>query len=794
MATKSFLEANDLELAPSLLLAPALPPDGNEALEGEFVSFEFSQWLGERLLKRLSQHPDWAASDPIALGSWARGELSPKSDIDLLFGGDESAVGRLVSDFSKQGLKLRYRMPENIEDWTVGVLPFDVLALFSAVPFTSDARAKWQRQISLLKKRGGEFRRSLLKAMWTERRVRAERYDSISNFLEPNLKFGPGGLRDLEQALVAFELFQPKFLALDPGKIAHTDEVLKYYKKFFLLVRQKLHLADGGGDVLAAPEQRPIAEWLGFADGKSFMREIQKGLSRVSFYADWMIEVAIRSARIIQQVEAVRLAKPADLFSALENDASILMQSRVRLKSDRLFAAAAKTPQFSKALGKKLNSFLMPDVAEAQLVALFRSRLIDHVVPEIRKVVGHVQHDQYHRFSVDAHILQALRELKRLRKNPKLAGRLKPYVTSLTEREWLMLSYACLYHDIAKGREGHHAIEGKVIAEFDLKRFGKDASFVREVTWIVEEHLGLSSAAFRENSRAPETWRKLNERGVTGRRLPLLLVFTVVDIRATNPEAWTPWKERLMHELVTQIEKPEVSSLLALGQMMRQSKLTGVRELAATWPESLDPFLIQAVPPRLLIEDLRALTEIDHANSLTPKIIRLRGGQTWVRLHSAEDRSGLFLKFVTALGGVGLSVRHASVLTHKTHGVYDWFEVKTTKTAPAIEKLLARALASEALLATDSKHANLKSRAPVRFDAVECVGQDAVEWVISFRGKDQTGALIEAARVLAASNLEIRWAKVHTWGRQIDDVFGVNARAGVKPVDAVREIRTKLKF
>lgn len=753
MATKPFLSSEDQLLAPSILKAPKHAPDGDEKRVDEFSSLEFSAWLGEKLHAKLAKHPDWKDVKPVALGSWSRGELSPKSDIDMLFFGDEAAVKRLVSDVAKEGLKLRYRMPQDLSDWTVGVEPFDILALLRAIPLDESARPRLEDQQGLLRSRGSELKKTLIRAMLDERKSRAERFDSISNYLEPNLKYGPGGLRDLEQALALRDLDPDRFHGSDAR---HAFEVLLYYKRFFLMVRQRLHFSEGGGEILSAPEQKPIADWFGFKSPRDFMKEIQKGVARVSFYADWSFEQATATKSRLEKVGRVKLDKPLKLFSALEDDCSLLMQNRVRQAADSAFRQAdAKSPKTKRAIGKKLTSLLNPGTPEGPLVALFRSRLIDHCVPEFRRIVGHVQHDQYHRFSVDAHILQALRELKRLKKNPGIAGRLKPAVNSLTAAEWDILAFACLYHDIAKGREGDHSVEGVGIARDDLRAFGKPESLITDVTWIVEQHLALSAAAFRENSRSPRTWDSLNERGVRGRRLPILAVFTIVDIRATNPEAWTPWKERLLGDLVTQLEKPEA------GFVVRFMDDLAAAHLDRGWGERFDPFLLSSVPSKNIIDDLKKA--LKGAESLQPRVIRTRAGATWVRFHSREDKAGLFASYVALLSSVGLPIRHASIHTNDEIGVYDWFEVRSTKKPAAIEKILK--MAAPQKLAPQAK--------PVNFDSIEIVSADDSEWVLSFRGRDQGGALREAARALFEEQVQLRWARVHTWGRQIDDIFGI---------------------
>jgi [protein-PII] uridylyltransferase len=180
MATKSYLTREQYQEASSKLVAPSRPPDGDERRGIDMGSRIFSRWLGEKLLERLSQHADWEVAQPVILGSWAREELSPKSDIDLMFLGPEERVKVLVNDFSREGIKLRYRVPLDPADWTKGVEPFDILALFSAVPLSVEAREKLDAELARLGARKNKFRRELLKAMRLERKTRAERFDSVS--------------------------------------------------------------------------------------------------------------------------------------------------------------------------------------------------------------------------------------------------------------------------------------------------------------------------------------------------------------------------------------------------------------------------------------------------------------------------------------------------------------------------------------------------------------------------------------------------------------------------------------
>ncbi len=150
-----------------------------------------------------------------------------------------------------------------------------------------------------------------MKAVKDERKKRAQRFDSITNYLEPNIKFGPGGLRDLEQGLQIYELFAEKFT--HPG---HALNVLQYYRSYWLSLRQKLHL-EGHGDILSSAVQFDLGQWMGFKSHKDFMRDLQRGLSRVHFYSDWIVRVAEASEKELKHLENLEFKKDGRSFACV---------------------------------------------------------------------------------------------------------------------------------------------------------------------------------------------------------------------------------------------------------------------------------------------------------------------------------------------------------------------------------------------------------------------------------------------------------------------------------------------
>lgn len=766
MVHRSFLSSEQWDQAREVLTPPLMTPDGDVRQVFCFSTENFSNWLGARLEEIFKSFPDWQDCHPIILGSWARQELSPKSDIDVLFCGDEEKVKNFVDHVQERGLKIRYRMPQNPNDWTENVEAFDILALLKAKPWTPEGAKKLFEQQKKIWAKKKYYRRVLLQAIKDERKNRAQRFDSITNYLEPNIKYGPGGLRDLEQGLQIYELFAEKFT--HPG---HALNVLQYYRSYFLNLRQKLHI-EGHGDILSSAVQFDMSQWMGFKSHKDFMRDLQRGLSRVHFYSDWIVEVAESSEKNLKAIESLEFKKLEDLSGALHKNSSVLVQKKVRENLD--FIIPEKVLKTSaKKRGLILDAVLNVNANDALTVSVFRSRLIDKLVPEIRRLVGYVQHDQYHRFTADSHIMQACREVKRIYKKPAELGPLRFLHKNLNAEDWRILSWSCLYHDLAKGLDGaeHHADMGMQIVERDFKSYGFTKAFTEEVKWMVQNHLELSQASFRKNPKDPKVWQELREKGVEGARLYRLALFTAIDIRATNPDAWNEWKAKLLKDLVLSLESKKAQDYFIFNNLRLQKKLKISSEIL----DELGPALLDSLSMKDLVEDLKK-AELSES-SLKPSIYKTRKGDVWIRFHEKKDRKGLLSDYVGQLYSLGLGIRHASIHTLPKVGVYDWFQVVTSKNIQQLSRIL------------ENSQIQSKVIPQVKFESIQLISADEKEWVISFKGPDQAGLLASAARSLSDLGMSIKTAQVHTWGRQVDDIFFVKA-SGV-PQELIESLRQR---
>lgn len=752
MATRTFLSSEDLSEAEVVLLPPVVPPSG-DLIEGQpFPAQDFSSWLNLHIESRLRQNPLWVKSHPIAIGSWGRGELCPQSDLDVVFCGEEDVVRELTEELEKENLPIKFRYPKNKEDWSEGGNVFETNALFWARPFTKEAASALQEQKKKIFKNRKSFSKKLLKEFEKEREKRNLRYDSMANYLEPQLKFGAGGLRDIQQALMIWFWFPEKL-----HQYTQVFATLQQLKGFLLTVRQKLHLL-GYGDSLVAPAQFELAKWFGYKSQAEFMREIQKVLERVSFYTDLVFEVA-GSKESDERLDK-EFSSPKEALRLLQKNPSLQVQARVlhNLSKDYKYH-----PEF-------LNVFNI-GASEVLLRALFRSQVIHGVLPEFLKVHGVVQHDQYHRFTVDAHIFKAVRRVKRVHDKPALIGKLATLTKAFKKQDWEILLWSALYHDLGKARNKDHSLEGKALTEQDLPHFNFPKAFVEEVAWMVENHLVLSTAAFRKDPQSPELWSELFDKGIHGDRLRRLAVFTAIDIYATNPEAWTPWKEKLIFNLVTSMETPQGNKFVELKTLSEKHKIDDLLL------QSLDRGLLTSLPLKNLVKDLSEW----QSGKIAPVLVQnFSKHGTWVRFYNKQDQPGLFLQYVSRLWQAGITIHNAYINTHDKYGVYDWFGIKTDKNLQQIRKILEQEVAVP----------EIKDLG--KMSEVVLVSESEKQWVWSFRGQDKKGVLIAAARTLHDLGLEIRWAKIHTWGRQVDDVFSVIPDKKMTVGDWTQELQKRL--
>jgi [protein-PII] uridylyltransferase len=766
VARQSFLSESERSTV-EVSVKPYLKPiDGRVESGLDEISKQVSSEMEKLVIAKFMAMQAFEAAKPVVYGSLAEKSLCPKSDLDFIFLGQEHDVAAFVKSAQELGIKLRARVPVNRDNWTEGVEAFDVIALLSARAIfkSEEQQVLAQQKIILEQKR---LKRSLIADVLKERKSREGRYQDISNLLEPNIKYGAGGLRDIHQGLVLTKMYPELF-----GGNDHAVELLNYYKEFFVLLRQKMHLL-GMNDVLDASHQIEIAKWFGFTDHRSFMREVQKGLSRSAFYSKWMISYAYASDNERRQLVNINLKSLKGAADYLREKPNELRAMVVRSQMDRLFK---ETIPSSKEKGRFLETMLSEATNDRTLQLYFACRLVDKVLPNLNRLFGWVQHDQYHRFTADVHLMQCCREVKRFRSKPSLFLQLRKALRPLSELDWKIISFAALYHDQAKGLSGDHEKIGEQLVENDLKDFGFSEAIVTEVKWLVRYHLIFSEATFRKNPAARATWDYLISNGVEGDRIDRLAAFTAIDICATNPEAWNEWKSKAMFQLVRTLKSSEVQQSAEFRRYLARKGLEFSGHFA-----QLDTQMLEMIPFKYLVADADPefgfqVNKGDSKNSY------------WVRFFSRRDKTGTFLRVVNQLYLAGLSVRHAFIHSVPDFGVYDLFEVNSARKLSLIKTQLEK---------TDDDffaELNVKytaNKIPV-FSDVDLVEETDTDWIISLKAKDQSGLLLRAAEILVEQGCNIKWAKVHTWGRQIEDVFCIQPLKGTPVGQFISELKSRL--
>lgn len=706
---------------------------------------QVSEYLQQKLIDKLSKLKSYNRLQIFGMGSVARQELCPQSDIDLLIIGPEVRIKEFMQNSFDVGLKIRARTFTDTKDIFEGAEVFDLLSLSQLFPFTTEAHSSLSAINDSVSKQLQKKRQLILKKLKSEKAERLNRFDSLVNYLEPNLKQGSGGLRDIQQSLYLFEVFPEKLQDCDSNK-----KILLQNKMRLLNIRQGSHLL-GFGDSLVAQAQLDLQQELGFQSISSLMMDVEKLFSDSSFYANWAL------AKVQNPLPSFRLPNSLglsfrELLKLLEKDTGEVIQEKLR--SRRLIVQLDSSPE------RDLRRLLHSGMPEGRLMALFGSKMMRRIFSDLKKVEGLVQHDQYHLLTVDAHLKQAMRLAIRARHNPNYFGKKMATIAGHFKKlDWEIIFWSAFFHDLAKGRKGDHSTVGAKLCQKVLQRYQFKQSFIDEVAWIVENHLIFSVAAFRRNPKSAKTLHWLLSRGVKGHRAHRLAFFTALDIYATNASAWNDWKANLLSDLHLELTSSRAKKLEKFLLGLSRNVLTQNLDFYS----QLDQRLIAEVSPRVLAADIKKIQST--AKSLDPLVINAGKGRYWIRFHEAQDQDGLFLRYVSSLHACGLSVTEAFVQTFENYGVYDWFLVRGSRKRDSIKKILLLSLQ------------NTKTPEPkvLFFEKIEITEQDDSSAIISFRGIDQKGALLAAAAAVYESNLPIIWAKIVTWGRRLDDVFFVKA-------------------
>jgi len=826
--------------------------DGNKA-KGE-LSFLFDQVIRvvHDAATRAYPSANPTAADKlavVAVGGYGRGELAPYSDIDLLFlfPWKQTARGEQVVEYMlymlwDMGLKVGHST-RSIED-CIRLAKQDLTIRTALL----EARFLWGEQTLFLELRK-TFRDQVISGAamdfvtgkLAERDERHEKTGDSRYYVEPNIKDGKGGLRDLQTlywiAKFAYEV--DSVADLVDRDVLTRAEARNFAKdqNFLWSVRFHLHYISGRAEErLTFDVQTLIAERMGYAEraGASGVERFMKhyyivakdvgDLTRIfcaAIEAENMSKPMIRLPRFRRPRDLMGFAVDRDrltvseedqfekdpvalirLFYVAHNEGLDIHPHALRLVTQnlkRVDKALRADPEANRMFVEMATSIDSPEVV---LTRMNEAGVFGKFLRDFGRVVGQTQHDMYHVYTVDEHTIQAIGLLAKIER-----GELKKehpvsseVIHKISSRRALYM--AVLFHDIAKGRGGDHSVLGARVAKRVCPRLGLEPEECETVEWLVAEHLLMSDVAQKRDLNDPKAIDDFVTTVQSPERLRLLLCLTVVDMRATGPNVWNNWKAQLLRELYH-----------AAGDVMSGGQLTEARadrvaaakarlcEALADWSEEdIAAHLERGYAGYWLTFDTDTL--VHHARMMREAEQEGQPLSIRTRVHNSidvteltiytQDHPGLFSRVAGAISAVDGNIVDAKAFTTPQGMALETFwlqdnEDTALSASGALSKLtvqIERALAGKM---KRSEPQAQRTFVPARVKVFKVPPRviidnqaSATHTVIEINGRDRPGFLYLVTGALFSLSLQISSAKISTFGERAVDVFYVKDGFGMK--------------
>mgnify|MGYP000983256588 CR=1 FL=1 len=788
----------------------------------------------------------------IAVGGYGRGELAPYSDVDLLFlcpykptPHTEHIVEQILYVLWDLGLKVGHAV-RAFDDCLRLARADHVIqtSLLEARCVGGDRRLFNEMQRHFLSEVVAGTEISFVEAKLAERDARHARLGDSRYVLEPNIKDGKGGLRDLHTLLwIAKCLYRVKTMddLVQLGVL--TDKEARRFAKaqnFLWTLRCHLHYAAGRpGDLLTFDVQTVIGRRLGYTDHAG-TRGVERFMKHYFLTAKTVGDLTRILCAAIESEHKRKPFSPGGTESTVEGFA--LESDRLTLTDDtiferdpvaliRLFHVAHLRnldihPQALRLVTRNLrlidgdlranpdanrlflDLLTSPKGPESILRRLNEAGVFGRFIPDFGRVVAQMQHDMYHVYTVDEHTIRAIGILSRIERG--LLQEDHPLASDIVHKvlSRRVLYLAVLLHDIAKGRGGNHSEIGAEIAERLCPRLGLTTEETDTVAWLVRYHLVLSATAFKRDLSDPTAIAELVRIVQSPERLRLLLVLTVCDIRAVGPSVWNGWKAALLRDLYYRAE--EVMSG-GLGGAPAATRLAAVRDdlrhaLPGWTAAEIDTHLLRLPPSYptsvdvdLLARHARLLRQADLSGD--PLVLNLRIDRvravTEVLICTA-DRPGLFARLAGAVAAAGATIVDARIFTTTDGLALDSFWIQdadgplSSGGAPLadpyrleslksiVERSLDGTLDMTAVLAARRRRADRTRVFAVPARVLIDDKASATHTVIEVNGRDRPGLLYELTRTLVDLKLQVSSAKISTYGERVVDVFYVKDSFGLK--------------
>jgi [protein-PII] uridylyltransferase len=791
-------------------------------------------------LKSLWNHYRWPAGCAlIAVGGFGRAELFPGSDVDILLllpplDSSETLVpspAAFVASQVEQFVSLCWDLGLEIGHSVRTVEQCLHEAAQDITVQTSLLEARWligsRAAFTELGKRLNEARdaQQFFQAKQLELAQRHAKFEDTPYSLEPNVKESPGGLRDLQTVLWvtrAAGLGESWHDLANNGLLsAREARVLVALDYFLKLTRARLHvLARRREDRLVFDLQAPMATRFDVkanTDRRSsellmqryyrvakqvtqatalLMQAIEERLFPANTGVPERLDAEFRVRRNLLDVYDVDLfeREPSAILRAfvrycehrkLEGMTGTMLQAmwRARTRIDSAFRADPVNRQLFMQLMRQ-------DEGITHALRLMNQwSILGRYIPAFRRIVGRMQHDLFHVYTVDQHILTVVRNLRRFaidehaHEYPRCSELMARF-----DKPWL-LYLAALFHDIAKGRGGDHSKLGKVDAARFGATHGLSAEEIDLLTFLVEHHLTMSSVAQKQDLSDPDVIAEFAQTVANPYRLHALYLLTVADIRGTSPKVWNNWKGKLLEELLDKAhrvlagDKATHEGQMDIHQRQAHALLALYGLSAPTYQpfwNQLDVNFFSRNDPQDIAWQTRVLYGHIHA---TKAIVRARlspHGEGFQVVVYVKDQAELFARICGYFDSQNISVLDARVSTTAHRYALDYFVVTSSDFADRYRDILQMVEHDLALWIDSVKPLSgpVRGRASRRsryFPTTPKVSlrpdERSQRYYLNISAGDRTGLLFSIAKVMAQHNVNLHMARISTLGERVEDTF-----------------------
>jgi len=799
----------------------------------------------DQILQSSWQRFDWGDNNDIcliAVGGYGRGELHPHSDIDLLILlSDEAAVERLqqpISDFITLLWDISLDIGHSVRtiDQCIQEAEKDITIVTNLMASRVLCGADPLHQ-AMMDGTGSDkmwSSQQFFRAKWDEQIARHQKHGNSEYVLEANVKNSPGGLRDIQMiSWIAQRHFSTRSVEELIGKGFLTEEeitILNRGMDFMWRVRYALHMVAGREeDRLLFDHQRTLAKMFGYDDDNAKMAVEQF----MQYYYRWALSLGELNDVLMQHFdETILRASEAETIEEINSRFHVL-NGHIEVTNDKvfeqtpsalleIFVLMAQNPSIDGARAStirliRLNRHLIdddfrsdpvntrafievlrsPHKVALQLRRMLRFGVLGKYLPEFGKIIGQMQHDLFHIYSVDAHIMEVVKNMRRFhyeesKKKYPVAARV---VKRLPKIELLYI--AGLYHDIAKGRGGDHSTLGIIDARHFCERHNLGKHDANLVCWLVEHHLLMSSVAQRKDITDPDVIIEFAQVVGDQTHLDYIYTLTVADINATNPDLWNSWRASLLRQLYAETKRALRRGLenpIDKADWIRETQTAAIDQLEdlgftedeihEVWAKTGEDYFL-----REKVDDIVWHTQAisQHSDADTPCVLLKETsdldfeGATQIFIH-ARHKDTLFALVASGLEQLDLNIQDARIYNSGTGVTLDTFYVLDNNGQPIgdnperTEKI--KDFLIEHIKQTTDYIDFMQRRTPRQMRLFSVPTQTTLTTdpsgtysILEVMTPDRPGLLARIGKIFFDYNIQLQNAKIATLGERVEDVF-----------------------